>query len=106
MFQLESLTLKTLTEIRPLLGAIERADRDLGRQLRRAGSSMLLNVSESVYVRGARRREQLRVAAGSANEVRAALRLAEAWGYVEAGSVAAVLERLDHCIAVLWKLMR
>ena len=53
---------------------------------------------------GKDRLHQFRVAAGSADEVTACLRVAEALGYVELSSVSEPLERADSVRAIVWKL--
>jgi four helix bundle protein len=68
--------------MRPLIAAIERHDRDLGRQLRRAASSVVLNIAEGSGSHGGTRTERYRNALGSARETLACLRTAEAFGYV------------------------
>jgi four helix bundle protein len=104
MFQLETLTLEIIKQLKPIVRRIESHDRNLADQLKRAATSIALNVSESSYAKGGNRKVHFHHAAGSANESRAALRVASAWGYVEESAVGAVQDKLDHCIAVLWKL--
>jgi hypothetical protein len=55
---------------------------------------------------GADRLHSWRVAAGSAEEVRAALRVAEAWGDLSAAEVSAAIVLLDRLLAMLWRLTR
>jgi four helix bundle protein len=78
MFKLEGMTIGLIEVLRPVVTKIAREDRSLADQLRRAASSIALNVSESAYARGGNRKALLSVAAGSANESRAALRVARA----------------------------
>jgi four helix bundle protein len=104
MFQLEALTLEAIQALKPIVRSISAHDRNLADQLKRAATSMALNVSESSYTKGGNRKAQLHIAAGSANESRAALRVACAWGYVDEGDTAQAEAKLDHCVAVLWKL--
>ncbi len=66
----------------PLLAQIERRDRDLGRQLRRASSSVALNLAESVYSRGELRTARYHTALGSMRESQSCLEVAKAFGYV------------------------
>jgi four helix bundle protein len=96
--------LQIIKSLKPVVRRIEMRDRNLADQLKRAATSVALNVSESNYAKGANRKAHLHLAAGSANESRAALRVASAWGYVEASEMSAVQDKLDHCVAVLWKL--
>jgi four helix bundle protein len=87
------------------IATIERHDRDLGRQLRRAGASVVLNIAEGSYSRGRNRAALYNVALGSAKEVRACLDVAKAFRYLETidESIAA---RLNVICAVLYRLTR
>ena len=50
------------------------------------------------------RRRQGRVAAGSTDEVVASLRVAEAFGHLDAASIAPALGLCDRILAMLWRL--
>src|SRR5258706_4672111 len=69
--------------MRGLLGAIERRDPDLARQLRRAASSVVLNIAEGSGSFGRMRTARYRKALGSARETPACPRVPEAFGYVQ-----------------------
>jgi four helix bundle protein len=87
------------------VGKVERVDRDLARQLRRAACSVVLNIAEGEHSDAGHARERFRTARGSAAEVRACLDAAGAFGIIEAlGS--AEKARLDGIVAVLTKLAR
>jgi four helix bundle protein len=73
-----------LKTMRGTVQAIERRDPDLGRQLRRASSSVVLNMAEGSGSFGRMRTARYRTALGSARETVACLRVAEAYGYVDA----------------------
>jgi four helix bundle protein len=73
-----------IAALRPLLSQIERRDRDLGRQLRRASSSVALNLAEGMYSRGELRTARYHTALGSMRESQSCLEVAEAFGYVRA----------------------
>ena len=76
--------LEAVRAMRAVVAAIERRDSDLARQLRRAASSVVLNVAEGSGSFGRVRTVRYRTALGSARETLACLRVAEAFGYVEA----------------------
>jgi len=93
-----------LREIGGVLGKVEAKDKNLADQLRRAATSVVLHLEEGAGNRGGNRRQRYLTAAGSAQEARAALRIAEALGYLEAGATATADDQLDHVAAVLHKL--
>ena len=99
-------SIQLIEALRPVASRIKRRDRSLADQLVRAASSVALNIAEADYSDGGNKRARLFTAAGSANETRAALRVAEAWGYCEVDETAAARGLLDRVIAMLWKLTR
>ena len=105
MLRIYETALQVAQEIVPVLTRIEMHDRDLGRQLRKAVTSVPLNVSEGSGNSGGTRRERYRTALGSAREVGACIDAAIALGYVDAVD-AKLLDRLDHVRAVLVKVAR
>ena len=66
--------LACLEMMREVLRAIERCDQDLGRQMRRAASSVVLNTAERSGSFGKIRTARYRTAHGSARETLACLR--------------------------------
>ncbi len=82
---------------RPLVEAIQRKDRDLASQLRRAISSIALNLAEGFGCTGGSARTRFETARGSLNESQAGLRVAVAWGYVSSDAARPVLESM-HCL--------
>ena len=82
MLQIYSFVLDLIRRLRPTILLIERKDRDLGRQLRRAAASVVLNLSEGMYSRGRNRAARYHVALGSAREVLACFETAEAFGLI------------------------
>ena len=87
--------LEVITLAQPLVEAVARKDRDLGVQLRRALSSIALNIAEASGNQAGNARLRYESARGSLYEARAALRVAVAWGYVSGDSARDVLESLN-----------
>ena len=83
------------------MARIRHQDRDLGEQLRRSLSSVALNTAEGNHSQGGNRIARFSTAAGSNGESRAALRVAVAWGYVEAQEIEASDALLDRVAAML-----
>jgi four helix bundle protein len=77
---------------RPVVEGITRRDRDLGAQLRRAFSSVALNLAEGLGTQAGNARLRFETARGSLAEAQAALRIAVAWGYVSSENVGVLLE--------------
>ena len=103
-FQTYDVALDMVRALRPLLVALERHDRDLARQARRAATSVPLNLAEGNRRKGGNRLQLFRIAAGSADEVRAALQVARAWGYVAEEQTEVALALLDRVLRMLWGL--
>ena len=81
---------------------IKRHDRDLADQAHRAATSVVLNLAEGARLTAGNKKRHDEIAHGSANEVKAALHLAIAWGWIE--EPAPLLELLDRQLALLWRL--
>ena len=105
-FEALELSLDVIRSLRGVLPRIQRQDRDLARQIRRAVSSVALNLGEGNRRQGGDRKHLWRIAAGSAEEVRTALRVAEAWGFVSGRTISRALERIDRLLGMLWSLTR
>ena len=83
---------------------IERRDLDLARQMRRAAASVALNTAEGMGSTAGHKRQRYQTALGSAREVMACVEVAKAMRYI--GEVdAATLDRMDHVIATLARLV-
>jgi four helix bundle protein len=103
-FQVLQLALQAIATLRPVVATIRRCDRDLGEQIRREASSVALNIAEGNSNEGGLRLSRFSTAAGSNAEVRAALQVAVAWGYIAASNVAEVEQLLDRVAAMLHRL--
>jgi four helix bundle protein len=102
MLVAQEVAVELITVIRPIVPIIANQDRDLADQLRRAASSVVLNLAEGTESAKGNRQKHFAIAHGSASEVRAALQTAVAWGWIdESMSAPAVLDRL---MKLLWGL--
>ena len=103
-FVVLELTLTAIADMAPLVTRIRRSDRDLADQIRRAASSVALNIGEGNPSDDGDRRARFATAAGSNAEVRAALRVAVAWGYLRAEDVTPIDALLDRIAGTLYRL--
>ena len=103
-FHAYNFALQLIEELQPLVVTIERRDRDLARQLRKAASSVALNLSEGRKREGKDRLHLWRIADGSAEESRACLDVAIRWGYLHEDTLTEVMETLDRLLAICWRL--
>ena len=87
-------SLQVVALSRSLVEAVQRKDRDLASQMRRAISSICLNLSEAFGCAGGNARVRFETALGSLNEAKTAIRVAVAWGCFSEGSAAETLESL------------
>ena len=85
---------------------IDKHDRDLSRQIRRAMSSVALNLGEAEGSDAGNRRARLHTALGSARETRVGLQLASAWGYVASEELAPIEQSLDRVCALTYGMLR
>ena len=95
---------EVLQLLRSVVRAIEKHDRDLARQLRRASTSVLLKVGEGSGTKGGSRMERYRTALGSARETTACIDAAVALGYVQCVDPV-LLDKLDRVRATLVRLV-
>ena len=88
------------------LEQLSRRNRDLADQVCRAVTSIALNIAEGNGRSGKARLHSFRIARGSAEEVRAGLRLAVALRFLPAQAIQGPLNQLDGVVAMLWGLIR
>jgi len=88
-------SLQVVALSRPLVEAVQRRDRDLASQLRRAISSIALNLSEGFGAGAGNARLRFESALGLLNEAKTAIRVAAAWGYFSSQSAQATLDELN-----------
>lgn len=103
-FQVAELSFELIEELRPLVSRIRSVDRSLADQLMRAASSVALNIAEGRCSDRGNQRARYFTAAGSADESRAALRVAVGWRHIDAADAERANALLDRVIAMLWRL--
>ena len=102
--RIESVIVRLLSRIAPLVTQLKKRNRNLADQLDRASSSILLNTSEGAYSQKGHQKARYFTALGSAGETRSCLHLAHAHHGIAFEE--ALHDELDHVIAMLWKLTR
>jgi four helix bundle protein len=104
MLRIYPIVLEVLKQLQPALQRLEVKDRDLARQLRRASSSVALNLGEGMYSRGQNRNARYHSALGSARETLSCLEVAAISGHVEED--AQLWDQLDRVVGTLVKLVK
>jgi four helix bundle protein len=104
MLNIYPVVLEFIGSLRPLLAQIERRDRDLGRQLRRASSSVALNLAEGMYSQGQLRTTRYHSALGSMRESTSCLEVARAFGYIRELD-AAICTQMNRITSTLVRLV-
>ena len=102
-FEAFEVAIEIIGALKGVVMVIRQHDADLARQVVRAASSVAANVAEGNRRLGKDRLHMFRIAAGSADEVRAHLRVARAWGFIDRQAEQA-LGLLDRELAMLYRL--
>jgi four helix bundle protein len=98
--------LQIATLARPLVEAIQRKDRDLASQVRRAVSSIALNAAEGRGAVAGNARIRFETALGSLYEAQAGFQLAVAWRYVDHAAAQELVVSLHRLGGRLYGLIR
>lgn len=101
--QIVTFGIEIVSRVKPV---VDRCDRALADQLRRAMNSVVLNTAEATGSDPGNRRARLATARGSVHEARAAIKLAAAWGYIPTTHADAIDRDLDRLGARLYGLSR
>ena len=104
MLVAKEVALDLVRELRPLVEKIRKHDNNLAKQLVDAMNSTVQNLAEGEAHRGGNKRAKFEIAHGEANEVKASLDLALAWGYIADDSAAR--PKLQRLLALCWGLTR
>ncbi|HEX4934947.1 MAG TPA: four helix bundle protein [Gemmatimonadaceae bacterium] len=83
---------------------MRKHDNTLAKQLVDAMNSTVQNLAEGEAHRGGNKRLKFDIALGEANEVKASLDLALAWGHVTDDAAAAATAKLMRLLALCWGL--
>jgi len=95
-----------LDAVAPVIERIQSRDRSLADEARRASQSVVLNLAEGRRRCGKDRLHCFRIASGSGEEARAALRVARAWRYAPEASFERPFALLDRVLAMSFRLSR
>ena len=97
-------SIQLIEQLAVVVAQLEERDADLADQMRRAATSVSLNLGEGAGCSAGRRRVHYEIAHGSAREVKACLDVAVAWGWArDYTQPRAVLDRL---LGLLWGLTK
>jgi four helix bundle protein len=105
MLEIYGVILRVVGELKPCVKGIERCDADLARQMRRAMSSVALNVAEGSGSGGRNRTARYHTALGSMQETKACIQVGLALGYID-DLDAALLDSIERIIGTLVRLVR
>ena len=96
--------LDLIRSLQPLMPSIARHDKSLAMQIRRAASSVALNIAEGAYSDPGTKKSRFQTAAGTAAETRSALRVAACWCYIDESRAEESLRLAERVLRMLWPL--
>jgi four helix bundle protein len=95
-------SVELVSQLRPLVEVVAKHDSNLADQIKRAATSVVLNLSEGARRARGNQQRAYEIAHGEARELLGALDCAAAWGYVV--DAAAARRTLDRLLGLLWGL--
>jgi four helix bundle protein len=98
-----AMCLEMVASVCRLAELVQRKDRDLAQQMRRASMSAPLNFQEGQYSRGGNQVARFHDAMGSAKETMACLDVCVAARYLTQAQVEADLDRIDQIVAGIYR---
>ena len=96
--------LEIIRSLRGIVGLIRRRSPKLANQIEESASSVAANLAEGNRRRGKDRFHFFSIAAGSADETRAHLLVAEGWGWVTTDDIHKPLQLIDRELGLIWGL--
>ena len=106
MLRIYTVSLDVAHQAVRFIKTISTNDKNLADQLRRAVTSVPLNLAEGSGSRGGNRRQRYLTALGSAREVVACIEVGRAMGYVQDIDDTAIRGNLDQVIGTLVRICR
>ena len=91
-----------IAELRPIVERVQKHDSNLADQMRRAATSVVLNLAEGQRRMKGNKQRAYEIAHGEAREVLGCLECARAWGWIEDDEGARA--SLDRLLALCWGL--
>ena len=106
MLVAQSITTDLIRSLRPVVAQLRIHNANLADQITRAATSVALNLAEGLRRTERDQKRVFRIAAGEAQEVKAALETAAAWGYLDDAVLAAPRALVDRVGALTYGLAR
>lgn len=106
MLDAQSLVLDLIRALRPLCESLRERSPDLADQLRHAATSVALNLAKGAHGIGRDKKRAYGSAAAEAQETKAALEVASAWGWLDDPTLATARVLADRVARVTYALAR